>query len=86
MPQPRRFDSLRHRAPEPITTGQEEPIESVIKRLFLTGIDGPRVMAWMLDQVDDAQSPNAPEAVLRDADGQRRFVQRLRRICAGEGA
>lgn len=83
MSQPRRFDTLRAKPAKPITTGEQEPIESVIRRLFLAGADGPRVLAWMIDEVSNAQSPNSPEAVLRDADGQRRFVQRIREICAG---
>ena len=81
---PRRFDSLRARAPQPITSGEQEPIEKVIRRLFATGADGPRVMAWLMARADEVTPLNASEAVLRDAEGRRRLVQDIRRIVFGE--
>jgi len=78
MQAPRRFDSLRaSRAPSSSVASQEEPIDLVVRRLFLAGIDGPRVLAWMQDEVSKPTPLGCSEAVLREAEGSRRFVQRL---------
>lgn len=78
MQAPRRFDSLRaSRTPQPNVASQDEPIEAVVRRLFLAGVDGPRVLAWMQDEVSRPTPLGCSEAVLREAEGARRFVQRL---------
>lgn len=86
MTSPRRFDSLRARPTAPITTGEQEPVESVIRRLFVTSADGHRVLAWMLEETGRATALNAPEPVLRDAEGARRFVEKVRGIIGGDAA
>lgn len=86
MNSPRRFDSLRARPAAPIGAGEQEPIESVIRRLFVTGADGPRVLAWMLEETGRTTPANCPEAVLREAEGARRFVEKVRNILGGEAA
>lgn len=76
--QPRRFDSLRaSRTPQPSIASQDEPIELLVRRLFLTGLDGPRVLAWMQDEAGRPTPLGCSDAVLREAEGARRFVQRL---------
>jgi len=74
----RRFDALRGSRARPTSVAsQEEPIESVVRRLFLTGSDGPRVLAWMQDEAGKPTPLGCSEAQLRDAEGARRFVQKI---------
>lgn len=76
--QPRRFDSLRAaRAPKAQIASQDEPIEAVVRRLLFAGADGPRVLAWMQDEAGKPTPLGCSEAVLREAEGARRFVQKL---------
>ena len=86
MTSPRRFDALRARTAAPLSTGEQEPIESVIKRLFVTGADGPRVLGWMLETTGQTTPLNCAEPVLREAEGARRFVEKIRNILGGETA
>jgi hypothetical protein len=86
MTSPRRFDALRARPAAPVSTGEQEPIESVIRRLFVTSADGHRVLAWMLEETGRTTALNAPEAVLRDAEGARRLVEKIRGIIGGDAA
>ena len=79
----RNFASLRARPAVPISTGEEEPIESVIRRLFVTSGDGNRVLAWMMNETEGACALGSSEALIRDAEGARRFVAKVRSMIAG---
>ena len=73
--QPKRtFASLRHRPPAPIASDQAEPIESRARRLFLSGADGPAVLNWLLDRANAVTPPASSDALLREAEGARRFM------------
>lgn len=73
---PRRFDSLRPSRTVPHTT-QEEPIGSLIRRHLIANADGQRILAWMQEEAGRVTPLGASEAVLREAEGKRRFVEAL---------
>ena len=59
----------------------EEPIETVVARLAGQP-DGRRLMEWMLEEVLVGSHPNASDAWLREAEGARRLVMRIREMAA----
>lgn len=78
---PRRFSDLRRVESKPTVVPDhgDEPIEAVMRRLFLTGSDGPRVLAWMEAQVGAPQLAEEPtDRALSMAEGARRFVHSLK--------
>lgn len=81
MSSPRRFSDLRRvpAAPTIVPDHGDEPIETVLRRLFLTGSDGPRALAWMESQVGAPQLAEEPsDRALSMAEGARRFVHSLK--------
>lgn len=83
MSGPRRFDALRSsRAKPQSVSSHEESIDLVIRRHLLANNDGLRILDWMLNEVNRPTPLGCAEAVLREAEGARRFVQKL--IDAGQ--
>ena len=77
----RKFSDLRRAPTKPtlVPDHAEEPIETVMRRVFLTGSDGPRIMAWMESQVGaPLQSEEPSDRALSLAEGARRFVHSLK--------
>lgn len=79
MSGPKTFASLRGRPAAP-ARAEEEPIELVFRRHMIASADGQRLLAWMRAEVEDATPINCSEAALRDAEGARRFVQKMLRM------
>lgn len=81
MSSPRTFKDLRRAVSKPtvVPDHDDEPIETVIKRLFRTGSDGPRVLSWMESQVGaPLTAPEPSDRALSLAEGARRFVHSLK--------
>ena len=74
QPPKRTFASLRGRPPVSISSDQAEPIESRARRLFLAGADGPAVLNWLMDRANAVTPLGSSDAVLREAEGARRFM------------
>lgn len=81
MSSPRTFRGLRTEQVKsvPVPDHADEPIETVLRRLFLTGTDGPRALAWMEAQVAaPLTAPEPTDRALSLAEGARRFVHSLK--------
>jgi hypothetical protein len=78
---PRKFTSLRQKS-APARVSPEEPIEAKIKRALLLG-DGPAVLAWLQDEAFALTPAGCSEAMLREAEGARRLVDKLMRVVEG---
>jgi len=62
----------------------EEPIETVIARLAGTP-DGRRLFTFLLEEAVSGNPPNATDAALREAEGARRLVMKLREMAQPKG-
>lgn len=83
MTQPRRkWADMRGVVEAPAQRLTEEPIEQVMRRLFCATTDGQRVLNWMVETSHAACHPAATDAALREAEGARRFVARVREMTA----
>lgn len=66
------------RPPAPVRTVQvEDPIETVVARLAGTH-DGRRLFEFLMEESLRPSPVNAPDSLVREADGARRLVDRLR--------
>jgi hypothetical protein len=66
------------RPPAPVRTVQvEDPIETVIARLSGTH-DGRRLFEFLMEEALRPTPVGAPDSLVREADGARRLVDRLR--------
>lgn len=79
---PRRFDALRSRPVASVASEQEEPVEARARRLFMSGADGPAVLAWMMERANRVTPLGAGNDVLREAEGARRFMTDMLREIA----
>lgn len=77
----RKFDDIRAAAPARPDTA-EEPIERVFRRLKAEP-DGARALAWMQARVQRVTPVGASEAMLREAEGARRFVEEVLTLTHG---
>lgn len=73
----RTFDSLRGAPDKPEPADGREPIERVMRRCFATA-DGERLLEWLIAEAFRVTSPNCSEAMLREAEGARRLVEKMR--------
>lgn len=80
MVSPRKFSDLRRVQAKdlPVPDHKDEAIETVIRRLFMTGTDGPRVLAWMEQEVGRPLAEEPTDRALSLAEGARRFVHSLK--------
>lgn len=77
----RRFDDLRGKPDKPEADAGSEPIERAIKRCLATP-DGERLLYWLISEAGAVTPVNCPESVLREAEGVRRLVAKLRSLIA----
>lgn len=77
----RRFADLRARPEKPEADPGREPIEIAMRRCFTTA-DGERALDWLVSEASRLTPENCPESVLREAEGARRLVARLRAVLA----